>query len=96
MAISEASDTDAATPPAPPGLHEAADENRECGNCVYYRSSGACAKFPPLVVSDEWLCGAWKAGGKDTDEGPPAHTVRQAGRNALVRLRNARNQPQPR
>jgi hypothetical protein len=102
MAISdrsEASDTDAATAPAPPNLRAAADESKECGNCVFY-DNVHCTKFPPLCVSDEWVCDAWKAGGKDTDEGPPAHNVRQAGRNALTRLRasatNARSQPQPR
>lgn len=99
MAVSEATDTDAPTPPAPPGLHEAADENRECGNCVYFRSSGnVCTKFPPLCVSDEWLCGAWKAGGKDTDEEltarSGARTVRGAQKEALARI-NARSRPQP-
>jgi len=88
MAASEPdSDT---TPDAPPGLHAAASEDRECGNCVYYRSGDdACTKFPPLHVDQDWLCGAWKAGGKDTDENqPPARTVREAQRNTLARLRN--------
>ena len=94
MAVSESTDADAPSPTAPPGLHEAADENRECGNCTYFRSSGnVCTKFPPLCVSDEWLCGAWKAGGKDTDEEPPASkasTVRGAQKEALARLRAGR------
>jgi len=94
MAVSEATDTDT-TPAAPPGLHAAESEDRECGNCTYYRSDGnACTKFPPLCVSDEWLCGAWKAGGKDTDEqqGPPARTVREAQRSSLARINQARRQ----
>ena len=105
MAVSEATDVDAPSAPAPPGLHEATDENRECGNCTYFRSSGTCTKFPPLVVSDEWLCGAWKAGGKDIEDespsakpsGAPARTVRQAQRGALARINeiNARNRSQP-
>jgi hypothetical protein len=89
MATSEATDTDT-TPDAPPGLHAAESEDRECGNCVYYRSSDdACTKFPPLHVSDEWLCGAWKAGGKDTDE-VAAKTVRGTEREVLARLRAAK------
>jgi hypothetical protein len=88
MAASEP-DTDT-TPAAPPGLHAAESEDRECGNCVFYRSGGnVCTKFPPLCVSDEWLCGAWKAGGKDTDELAPssAKTVRGVQRDLLARLR---------
>lgn len=90
MATPEATDTDA-TPPAPPGLHAAASEDRECGNCTFYRSSdSACTKFPPLCVSDEWLCGAWKAGGKDVVPETSARTVRGAQRDVLTRLRARR------
>jgi hypothetical protein len=80
-------DTDT-TPTAPPGLHAAADESRECGNCTFYRSSGACTKFPPLSVSDEWLCGAWKAGGRDVaDVLPVAHSIREAQKVAIAHAR---------
>jgi hypothetical protein len=90
MATTEATDGET-SPTAPPGLHAAASEDRECGNCVYYRSNGDCREFPPLRVSDEWLCGAWKAGGKDTDDSvPPAKTVRDAQRQSLARIRAAR------
>ena len=92
MAVPESTDTDV-TPAPPPSLRAATEENRECGNCVYFDTTH-CTKFPPLCVSDEWVCDAWKAGGKDTDDGPPAHTVRQAGRGALARI-NARSRPQP-
>ena len=89
MAVSESTDTDS-TPAAPPGLHAAESGSRECGNCTYYRSGDdACTKFPPLHVSDDWLCGAWKAGGRDADEAQPvaARTVRGTEREVLARLR---------
>jgi hypothetical protein len=92
-----AADTDAETAPAPPpNLRASAQEDKECGNCTFYDHTH-CTKFPPLCVSDEWVCDAWKAGGKDTDNppGPPAHTVRQAQKGALANLRNARSRPQP-
>lgn len=90
-------DTDTETAPAPPpSLRASAQEDKECGNCAFY-DNVHCTKFPPLCVSDEWLCDAWKAGGKDTDEASPsspARTVRQAGKGALARI-NARSRPQP-
>lgn len=88
-------DTDATTAPAPPpNLRASTEESRECGNCTFY-DNVHCTKFSPLCVDDEWVCDAWKAGGKDTDNQPPAHTVRQAGKGALARL-SARSRPQPR
>jgi hypothetical protein len=72
----------------PPNLRTASEEDKECGNCVFY-DNVHCTKFPPLCVDDEWVCDAWKAGGKDTDEEPAssAHSVRQAGKQALANLR---------
>jgi hypothetical protein len=93
-----AADTDAETAPAPPpNLRASAQEDKECGNCVYFVGGAHCSKYPPLTVNDEWLCDGWKAGGKDTDNPPAssAHTVRQAQKGALANLRNARSRPQP-
>jgi hypothetical protein len=84
----EAADTDV-SPAAPPNLRAAEDESKECGNCVYFDRTH-CTKFPPLCVSDEWVCDAWRAGGKDTDEGPAppaAKTIRDAQRIALAHAR---------
>jgi hypothetical protein len=98
MAESEATDSDTGGP-APPGLHEAADESRECGNCTYYRSSGnECTKFPPLCVSPDWLCGAWKASGRDTGTDdrmrqPPTSPIRTATRQQFANLRLKRQGP---
>jgi len=98
MAASEATDSDT-TSAAPPGLHAAESEDRECGNCTFYRSSdNACTKFPPLCVSDDWLCGAWKAGGKDTDDATPnggrasmpTTSIHQATRQVMAALRAAK------
>jgi hypothetical protein len=74
-------------PAPPPNLRTAPDEDKECGNCVYY-DNVHCTRFPPLCVDDEWLCDAWKAGGKDTEPGEPtgAKTVRDAGKETLARL----------
>jgi hypothetical protein len=87
MAQSEATDTDT-TPAAPPNLRAAASEDRECGNCTYYDHTH-CTKFPPLCVSDEWLCDAWKPSGRDVVPENPK-TVRAAGKTALARAREAR------
>jgi hypothetical protein len=82
---------DTATAPAPPpNLRMSAQEDRECGNCVHY-DNGHCKKFAPLCVDDEWVCDAWKAGGRDTEPGEApassAKTVRQAGKDALALAR---------
>jgi hypothetical protein len=76
-------------PPPPPNLRTASEEDRECSNCVYY-DNVHCTKFSPLCVDDEWVCDAWRAGGKDTDDQPvrtAAHTIREAHRVALTHAR---------
>jgi hypothetical protein len=65
------------------------DEAKECGSCVYFDHTH-CTKFPPLCVNDEWVCDAWRAGGKDTDDQPAppaAHTIREAQRISLAHAR---------
>jgi hypothetical protein len=74
-------------------------EDRECGDCVFYNNVH-CSKFPPLCVDDDWVCDAWRAGGKDTDEPPAppaARTIRDAQKVALAHARaqkqNRRQEP---
>jgi hypothetical protein len=85
----------AAAPAPPPNLRMSEQEAKECGSCIFY-DNVHCSKFPPLCVDDEWLCDAWKAGGKDTDvdQGPPPRTVREAQRQSLARLRAAKTSGQ--
>ena len=64
-----AADTQNAPKP-PPNLRMSGGEAKECGDCLHY-ASGHCKKFPPLCVSDEWVCDAWEknpAGDADADE----------------------------
>jgi hypothetical protein len=76
-------------PKPPPNLRVSDDENKECGNCSYYKSGRCTLPVPPynnLPVVDEWVCDEWKAGGSDPDAFQ-GKNLGEAEQEALVRVR---------
>lgn len=84
-------------PEPPPNLRVAESEAKECGNCQHYQR-GHCdlpvLKNFVLPVNDSWVCDEWAKGGTDADAGEtPAHDLKGAERNALIRVREHTRAP---
>ena len=73
-------------PKPPPNLRVSDDENRECDSCTHYQR-GKCALYNSLPVDGEWVCDSYAPSGVRDPDDVPGKNLRDAERNALVRVR---------
>lgn len=69
----------------PPNLRVAPTDQRDCGDCAHYKTTGECVKYPPACVAEGWLCNGFDPkSGSGVFKG---RTLAEARDEAYVRVR---------